>query len=245
MVRGLQNLKEIFMPTMPGGSGTGSKGSPTDFNYNWLYGGAAGAAIPSLFGMYKNPFDEANPYMQQGASDIGKYYNQAIGFLSPYRQAGQFGLGGMMQGASEMSDPSSYYNRLTSGFQMSPAQQYSQQQGLGAVSNNAATRGLLGSPQMGQDLIKYAATDTGNQQQQYLQNLLGIKNQSLQQYGNLGNMGLSASGQSGQFGMQAGQMSAEMQEALAQMAAAQAQGQNTDLSSAFGGLGGLAGLMFL
>lgn len=216
-----------------------------DFNPNWLYGGAAGAALPSLLGMYKNPFDEANPYMQQGYGDIGKYYNQAIGFLSPYRQAGQFGLSGEMQGAAEMSDPSAYYNKMMSGFQMSPAQQYAQQQGLGAVSNNAAVSGMLGSPEMAQHLIKYASTDTGNAQQQYLNNLLGIKGQSMNTMGNLANMGYGAASTSGQFGMQAGQEQAELQEALAQMAAAQAQGYNTDLSSGFGALGGLAGMMFL
>jgi hypothetical protein len=212
----------------------------SSFNPDQGYLGAGvGGAIGGLFA--PNAFDASKPYFNNASGDINNYYRQAVGFLNPYMQQGQQAMGQYSSMLGNMSNPTQFYNNVMSGFQMTPAQQYAQQQGMNAISNNAAVRGLMGSTEQARNLENYGQMSTQQAQQQYLNNILGINSQALSGFGDLTRLGYGAASTAGQFGMQAGQEDADIQEAMAQAAAANAAQQGQGFGSLGGAFGALAG----
>lgn len=226
-------------PFSSGGGGSGSYGG-----YNPMYGALGMGAAGALGGMFgQNPMHASMPYMNNAGNQINQYLGNATNGMNPYMQAGQGALGQYQGMLGQMANPQDFYNKMMAGFHMSPAQQFAQQQGLNAVSNNAGANGMMGSGPEAKALENYAQNNTSQMQQQYLGNMMGMYGQALNGYGNLSNMGYGAAGQVGNWNMDAGQQQADIQEAEAQEAAAQASQNQSGLGSFFGALGGMAGFL--
>lgn len=155
--------------------------------------------------------------MQQGADTINGMYSEAKGNLSPYMDMGRRGNSGLM---GLMNDPNSIADSSAYKWRMS--------QGMGALDNSAAARGMLFSGAHSKDAMNYGQ---------------GLASQ---EYDNEWNrmMGLSTMGQNsamglGQLGANAGNSLANLYSGMgnARGSSFAAQGQNNANM-----LGGLAGM---
>lgn len=148
--------------------------------------GAAGAGIGSLFSNYKNPADQAFPFMQKAEQTLPQYYN-------PYIQAGQRAQPGLEQAYGDMMNPNELIKRIGGGYQESPGYQFSRDQAMRSMNNAQAAGGMLGSPQHEQE-AGTLATNLANQDfYNYLQQALGQFNQGVQGKQGLYNTGAQAS----------------------------------------------------
>ena len=206
--------------------------------------GEAGAGIGSYLAQLlaggKSPFEAEQPYMQAAGGDISKYLGKAVGGFQPYLEAGKAGLGQYQQMLGQEAHPGAFYNQMMSGFQMSPAQQFAQHQGLQAVQNRMGAQGFGGSGPQAKALERYAQLSTGQAQQQYLHNLMGMYGQALGGYQHLAGMGEQAASTTGGYYMGAGQDLAQLQQQQAMAAAAQARSREEGI----GALGGQIGSLF-
>lgn len=186
---------------------------------------------------YDNPADAGMPYLQQIPGTVSPYYQ-------PYINWGQQSGNMLMNAYSPMvTDPIGYYNSIMGTYSESPAYQYNQQQATQAQQGSAAAGGFTGTPY---DQQQQAATTTGllaQDQQQYLNNVLGIQGTGLQGEQNFFNTGFQAStGLADELGSnlaQEGQMSmqgAEYQNFL------DSQRRNANMGLLGQGLGAGAGL---
>lgn len=158
-------------------------------------------------------------------------FNTALGYFNPYMMMGNQAMNTLSPIYTQNAqNPMQSYNNIMQGFSLNPSQQYQQQMGEQAISNNNATKGLLGSGQMSKDLYDYGQHSTDMYQQQYLNNILGIQN-----------TGLSGLMNQSQLGMQGATSSAQLQEAMNQINAMQ---QNSLLSGLFGLGGNMLGGLF-
>ena len=139
--------------------------------------------------------------------------------------------------AGEYQDPVGYYNKIMSGWQMSPSAQARMKTGMDAVRSAMAARGLGGSGNEQKALTDYTQNTINQSMEDYLRDVLGIGRTGLQQYGDMSRMGFQAADQSGQFAMDAGQDLASMEGAKAAAAADQTNANNKNL---WGGIGALA-----
>lgn len=158
--------------------------------------GAAGAGLGSLFSNQQNPYNSAEPYLNQIPGMLSSAYG-------PYMQAGQGAMGqlqgqygnllkggqGLQNQFSQMAqNPSQFYNQMASNYHSSPGYQWQVGQGMNAVNNAAMSGGMAGSPQHQQQ----AATMTQ-----------GLANQDFQNYMNTTQqqMGMGLQGGENMYGM--------------------------------------------
>lgn len=128
----------------------------------------------ALFGFgkqnYTNPADEAMPYLEQIPGAVNPYYQ-------PYIDQGQRAGEALEQTyAPMMTDPYGYYNQTMSQYQMSPAAQYQYDELNKQMSGNAAAGGFAGTDYDQQQQADMAQQLIARDQQQYLNDILGIQN---------------------------------------------------------------------
>ena len=100
-----------------------------------------GGGLYNIFGKQKSPYDAANKIYGQIPGATEKY-------LSPYMTAGQSALGDLMGQYGQLTGSTGdVYNKLAGGYQQSPGFQQALKQAMGAVGNQAAAGGMLGTPQ--------------------------------------------------------------------------------------------------
>jgi len=164
----------------------------------------------------------------------------ALTGLAPFQQAGAGAVGQELQMLQAGQDPTAMINQITQAFQQSPAQRATIQAGLGAVQNRLAAQGLGQSGLEQKALEQFAQGTTAQQQQQYLQDVLTGRGQTLSGLGQLGGMGLGAATTGGQFQMQSAENMANLLESLGQTQLAQQfrSGQRTG-----GEIGSLASIL--
>lgn len=221
-------------PTMSASPSTSSSAGGS-FN-KWLSGGGAGAiagTLGSLFG--GNAYDTVAKGYEQIPAELQQYLQQALGYLSPYQQAGTSALGEYSNKISQMNDPVGFYNKIMDTYSTSPALKFQQQQGLEALKNNAAATGYTGSGQQLKDVMGYSQGLAQQGQQDYLNNVLGINTQALGGLSNISGMGEQAGSQMGDWTQQTGENIAAM---MSQIAQAKGQAQSSK-SSGWGNLLGL------
>jgi hypothetical protein len=120
---------------------------------------------------------------QQGATNEAKnltsdQYKYQQGLMSPYQQAG----------AGAMS-------KLTSGnLQMDPGYQFRMSEGMKAINNAAASRGMANSGATMKSLIRFGQDTASQGYQQAFNNQMGIANMGFGAANNLGNMSQNYSG---------------------------------------------------
>ena len=145
--------------------------------------------------------DPSKPY-QDAQNTYNQYAQKVFGYLDPYNQAGQKGLGNWQAMLQKMSDPQAFVNNILSGYKMSPAAQMQLQQGQNAISNAASASGMLGSSAFGGNMAQYAEGLTANDMQNYLNNILGVNRDVLGGYRDISGMGLQAGGQEANYANQ-------------------------------------------
>lgn len=182
----------------------------------------------------------------QSAQDyIRQMGQQAIGGLAPYQQIGYGGLQDYAGALQPYRDPAQMYSQIMGGYQLSPAAQFQQQEGLKQLQNAMEARGMAGSGQEMKDILGYSQGLASQDMQQYLQNILGMGQTYLGGTAGLGQMGLGAAGQMGQFGLTSAGQYGNLAQALAQaqaQAEAQKEASQSGLAGMLGGAsGGLAG----
>ncbi len=143
-----------------------------------MFGSGLGGILGGMFGHSGRPYDKAMEQYQQ-------YGNMAAGAQQPYANAGQGAIGNYQQWLQGQKDPSQFINNLMSGYQESPYAKYQQQQSMNAGTNAASASGLSGSTPMMQQLQQNAAGITSEDQNKWLQNVLGVNTQYGQGQNNL------------------------------------------------------------
>lgn len=147
------------------------------------------------------------------------------GQLSPFQQAGVSALGEFQTAIQpQIKDPVGFINNIASQFQLSPGAQFQTQQGIDAARQGGVTSGQLGSGAEQKALSQFAQGVTSQGQQQFLQNVLGQRQQGLQGLQGLIGSGLSADQLQEQFLSALAQQQAQVGAAKGALSAAQAQG---------------------
>jgi len=156
-----------------------------------------------LTGGQESGYADLSKALGQGVGQEQQYYQQGEGYLQPYQAGGsqalssllsQLGAGGTTQGGGQPQDAQSIINRIQQGFQQTPAQQFEQQQATEAAQNQLQAQGIGGSGAAAKSLAQTVAGITGQQEQQNLQNVLGLRQQSLADLLSAAGLGAGAAG---------------------------------------------------
>lgn len=146
------------------------------------FGSGAGGFFGGLFGNSGSGYDE---YM--------KWLKHAQQGQQPYSDAGQGALGNYQSWLDAQKNPSQFINDQMKNYQTSDYAQNLQQQSMRAGQNAASAAGLGGSTPLFQQLQSNAGQIASQDQNQWLQNVLGINSQ----YGQ-GQQNLISGGQNAQ-----------------------------------------------
>lgn len=166
-----------------------------------------------LSGGQESGYADLSKALGQGMGQEQQYYQQGMGYLQPYQAGGsqalssllsQLGAGGTTQGGGQPQDAQSIIDRIQQGFQQTPAQQFEQQQATEAAQNQLQAQGIGGSGAAAKSLAQTVAGITGQQEQQNLQNVLGLRQQSLADLLSAAGLGAGAAGTGAQLAGQTG-----------------------------------------
>ena len=146
-------------------------------------------------------------------------------------QFGQTALGRLLGEIG--GDPTKTITQAEGAFTQSPSQKFQQEQALNAIRSSQAASGTGGSGLSEQQLTQSIADVTGGQQQQFLQDVLGARQQDIGALTGAGGIGQQAAGTAarGEFGL-----AQPMAEAAGGSELAKAGGLNQLLASIFGGI---------
>lgn len=195
-----------------------------------MFQGGMGGFLGGLFGDSGAPYDKAMQQYQQ-------WGNKAAGTQQPYLNAGEGAIGDYQKWLKGQQDPSGFVNNLMGQYQESPYAHYLQQQSMRAGQNAASASGLMGSTPMMQQLQQNSGNIANQDQNQWLQNVLGINTQYGQGQQNL---------------MQGGQTAAnsltnlynKMGQQMGEAAYGKESGKNQDFWNTIGGGLGMIGSFF-
>lgn len=143
-----------------------------------MFGSGLGGFLGGLFGDSGKPYDAAMEQYQQWA-------NKAQGTQQPYLDAGTGAISDYQKWLQGQQDPTKFINDTMSQYQESPYAKYLQQQSMNAGQNAASASGLMGSTPLMQQLQQNAGNIASQDQNQWLQNVLGINTQYGQGQNNL------------------------------------------------------------
>jgi len=195
-----------------------------------MFGSGLGGILGGLFGNSRKPYDAAMQQYQQ-------YGQQAQQAQQPYQQAGQGAIGDYQKWLQGQQDPSQFINDQMANYQESPYAQYLQQQAMRAGQNAASADGTMGSTPMMQQMQQNAGNIASQDQNQWLQNVLGINSQYGQGQQNLMTGGQNAANQLSNMNMNMGQR-------MGEAAYGQQAGKNQDFWNTIGGGLGILGSFF-
>lgn len=190
--------------------------------------GGLSSIFGGLFGNSSSPYDKAMQQYQQ-------YGDKATGVQNPFYQAGTEATGDYQDWLKGQKDPSGFINNLMGQYQESPYAQYQQQQSQRAGTNMASANGLSGSTPLADYMQNSAQKISSADQNQWLQNVLGINSQ----YGQ-GEQNLMSGGQNAANSMSGTYNN--MGERMGNGAYGQQAGKNQDRMSIINGLLSMFGI---
>lgn len=141
--------------------------------------------------------------------DVGK----VPGLYEPWQNAG-FDALSKSQGQldSMLNNPSEFINNIMGQYKPSDQYNFAAGQAKDAAANAAAAGGTLGTGYHQYQIADAIQGLSSRDQQQFLQNVLGVNSQALQGYGNIMNQGYNATGNIAQsYGDMAGLKQQEQQ----------------------------------
>lgn len=146
----------------------------------------------------------------EDASDaLQRGFNEAQGYQRPYYEAGQRAGTNLEGFLSSMQDPSSYYERLMSGYKPSTSFNMKKNRILEMLSNQAAATGRFGTPAQTREETDYLNDLLGSDMQNYLNNILGIGDRYQSGESGLYQGGVTAAGHLSNMAMQRSQAEAQ------------------------------------
>lgn len=143
-----------------------------------MFQGGLGGFLGGLFGDSGKPYDDAMKQYQEWAQ-------KAQGTQQPYLDAGTGAIRDYQKWLQGQQDPSKFINDQMKNYQTSDYAQNLQQQSMNAGQNAASASGLMGSTPLMQQLQSNAGQIASADQNQWLQNVLGINSQYGQGQNNL------------------------------------------------------------
>ncbi len=145
-----------------------------------------GGMLGGLFGHSDRPFDKA---MEQ----YNNYGGKSIGTQEPYNDAGKGAISDYQTWLEGKKDPSKFVNDQMKNYKESDWAHNLQQQSVNAGQNAASASGLMGSTPMMQQLQQNSNNISSEDQNKYLQNVLGVDKTYGEGQNNLVNVGQNAS----------------------------------------------------
>ncbi len=150
-----------------------------------MFGSSLGGFLGGIFGNSDQPYDNAmNQYREYG--------DKAQSQLQPYAKAGADAIPHYQQWLESQKDPSKFINDTMGNYHESPYERFLQQQSMFAGQNAASANGLSGSTPMMMQMQQNAGNIASQDQNQWLQNVLGINTQYGQGQQNMMNSGSNA-----------------------------------------------------
>lgn len=136
----------------------------------------AGAVLPALFSsLFGGGSEDVEEAQERAIAERRRAMQQAAGFLQPFREGGIFGMKGLEDISSQMHDPVSFLNRIMAQYQESPGAKFERGQATEALQSQAQSLGLLDSGAERASLANLVSNLASRNQQQFLQNVLGIQ----------------------------------------------------------------------
>lgn len=142
-----------------------------------------GQFLQGWLGNSDRPYNKAGDVYEQHSKEAQRFQN-------PFYEAGQRGMGNYEEWLQGQKDPSGFVNKLMNNYQESPYATFQKTQGQNAANNAASASGLTGSTPFAQASADYAQNITSQDQNKWLEHVLGVNTQ----YGQ-GNMNLMQGGQ--------------------------------------------------
>jgi len=128
----------------------------------------------SISGGAQSGYGDMQGEIQKGIDSVNSNYDQGRAYLEPYNEAGKNALNNYEDFYSQYADPGDWYNKTMSNWEMSPAAKMNQEYGLKAMNQAAAAGGTVGTPAQQMGVGKYMNDLVKGDQQNYLNNILGI-----------------------------------------------------------------------
>ena len=192
-----------------------------------MFGSGLGGLLGGLFGDSGKPYEDAMKQYQEWAQ-------KSQGTQQPYLNAGTGAIGDYQKWLQSQQDPSKFINDQMKNYQTSDYAQNLQQQAMNSGQNAASASGLMGSTPMMQEMQKNAGNIASADQNQWLQNVLGINTQ----YGQ-GQQNLMTGGQNAANSLT--NMYNQMGQNMGQAAYGQTAGKQQDFWNTIGGGLGMIG----
>lgn len=209
--------------------GSGMSGGMNKNDFSDIFGG--------LGNIFSGMFGDSGGAYKDAAKEYEKYMQQAQGLQMPFFNGGINGMNKYQDWLTGMQDPSKFINNIMGGYNESNHAKNMQNQAMLAGQNMGSASGLTGSTPLMQQMQQNAGNISSQDQNQYLQNALGVNTQYGQGQNNMMNMGQNAATMLSQlFSQQGGNM--------ANLKYNQSRGNQLDWSKIFSGLGGLGSLFF-
>jgi hypothetical protein len=131
--------------------------------------------------------------LQQAMNQLNQNYSQGRDALTPWQQAGMNQLPGYQQNLDQGQDPFHFMNQIGQNYQQSQSAKNNINAMTSAMNNAAAASGIAGTP-AAQLALAGKVNDISNaDQQQYFNNIYGLKNQYMQGADSMMNRGFGAS----------------------------------------------------
>lgn len=184
---------------------------------------------PGAASLFSGLFMDAGAPYEAAKGPYNEYMGKAQTAQNPFYQAGTNAIPNFQNWLSGMQNPSEFINHLMSQYQQSPWAKYQQDQAMRAGTNAASASGLIGSTPFAQQLQQNASNISSQDQNQWLQNVLGINTQYGAGQQNLMTQGAnSANALSNLFSRQG--------EGLGNLAYGQQMGENQNIGNIIAGL---------
>jgi hypothetical protein len=196
-----------------------------------MFTSGLGGLFGGLFGHSGRPYDEAQRQYQE-------WGDKGAGVQQPYQNAGTGALSDYQTWLQGQKDPAKFINDQMKNYNESQYAHNLQQQSVNAGQNAASAAGLMGSTPLMQQLQQNAGNITSADQNQWLQNVLGVNTQYGQGQQNLINGGQNAANSLTNLYNNMGQR-------MGEAAYGKQAGKQQDFWNTLGGIGSTIGSFFL
>lgn len=186
-------------------------------------------------------FSDLQRALQQGVGQEQQYFGKGEQMLQPYQAGGTQAFQQALKTLTGQQTPAQTIAGIQAGFQQTPAQKFEQQQALEAARNQLSAQGISGSGAAAQELAQRVSDITGSQEQQYLQNVLGLRQQTLSDLLSGAQIGAGAAGQGAALAGQTGRSLADLYGQIGQAQLGEQQAQAAGTTGMLSGIGSTVG----